>query len=69
VKSIWLLDKALDRPDDDGKKENNDGNLVDPVHHPQVEVCRFVGIRLFENIQKIVAHLTQLEEFFDFAVF
>lgn len=39
------------------------------MHHPQVEIGRFVWIRLFENIQEIISNLTQLEEFFDFAVF
>lgn len=59
------LNKPLDRPDDNREKKHDDGNLIDPVHHSQVEICRFIRIRLSEHIQKVISHLTQLEEFFD----
>ena len=35
------------------------------MHHPQVEIGRLSWIRLTENIQEIIPHLTQFEEFFD----
>jgi hypothetical protein len=39
------------------------------MHHPQIDVGRFIWIWLSENVQEIVSHFTQLEEFFDFGVF
>lgn len=63
------LHQPLDRPHDQCKKENQDGNLVDPMHHAKVEIGRLSWIRLTKNIQEIIPHLTQLEEFFDLVFF
>lgn len=35
------------------------------MHHAKIEIGWLIRIRLFENIQEIVSHLTQLEEFSD----
>lgn len=29
-----FLDKSFDNPKDQGKQENENGNLVDAMHHP-----------------------------------
>jgi hypothetical protein len=60
-----ILDKPLDRPHDQCKKENQDGNLIYPMHHAEIEVGRLVWVRLFENADEVISHLTQFEEFFD----
>jgi hypothetical protein len=59
------LHQSFDGPHDQSKQENQDGNLVDPVHHAEIEVGRFVWVRFFENADEVISHLTQFEEFFD----
>jgi hypothetical protein len=57
-----FLDKSFDHPKDQGKHEDKDGNLVDAMHHPQVDVGRGIWVRLFENPQKIISYFAQLEK-------
>ena len=63
------LHEPLNSPDNQGKQEYQNGNLVDAVHHAQIEIGGFVGIRLSENIEKIIPDFSQLEEFFDLIFF
>jgi hypothetical protein len=39
------------------------------MHHAQIEIGGFVGIRLSENIEEIIPYFSELEEFFDFIFF
>jgi hypothetical protein len=36
------------------------------MHHPQIKVGGFVGIRLLKDPDEVIAHLTEFKEFFGF---
>jgi len=57
-----FLDKSFDHPKDQGKQEDKNGNLVDAMHHAQVDVARRIGVRLSEYTEKIIPYLTQLKK-------
>ena len=59
---ISLEKESFDHPKDYGKQEDKNGNLIDAMHHAQVDVGGSIWIRLFENPQKIISYLPQLEK-------
>lgn len=61
--------KSLDSPYDQSKEKNQDGDLIDPMHHSQVEVGRLVRVRLLKHPHEIIPNFTQLEEFLNFIFF
>jgi hypothetical protein len=59
---VSLEKESFDRPKNDSKEENQNGNLVDAVHHAQIDVGGSIWVRLFKNPQKIISYLAQLEK-------
>jgi hypothetical protein len=53
-----ILDKALNYPENHCKKKYDDRDLIDPVHHSQIEIGFFIWIWLFENIKEVIADFT-----------
>jgi hypothetical protein len=58
----FLEKESFYRPKNDGKEENQNGNLVDAMHHAQVDVGGSIWVRLFEDPQKIIPYFTQFEK-------
>jgi hypothetical protein len=58
----FLEKESFYRPKNDGKEENQNGNLVDAMHHPYVDVAWRIGVRLTEYANKIIPYFTQLEK-------
>jgi hypothetical protein len=63
------LDEPFDGPNNQCKQENQNRDLVDAVHHTQIEIGWLVGIRFLKHPDKVIAHLAQLEKVFDFIFF
>jgi hypothetical protein len=59
---ISLEEESFYRPKNNGKEENQNGNLVDAMHHAQVDVGGSIWVWLFKNPQKIISYFTQLEK-------
>jgi len=56
------LHQSFDNPKYYRKQEYQDGNLVDAVHHTQVEIAFLAGIRFLENPEEVISYCTQLKE-------
>jgi hypothetical protein len=61
--------ESLQGPNDERKQKHRNGNLVDPMHHPQVEIGFGIRIWFLKHPNKVIAHFSQLEEFFDLVFF
>ena len=48
---------------DDGGQKHQDRNLIDAMHHPKVEIGRFVGIRFLKNPDKIMTYFSNFKKF------
>jgi hypothetical protein len=57
-----LLHDAFDDPEDKCSEEHKYGYLIDAVHHTQVEITLFCGVRLLENPDKIIPNFSYLKE-------
>jgi hypothetical protein len=64
-----FLDKSFNDPEDHCKQEDENGNLVDAMHHPKIDVARCIGVRLSEYSEKIIPYLTQLKKLFHLIFF
>jgi hypothetical protein len=62
LRGTFLEKESFYRPKNDGKEENQNGNLVDAMHHAQVDVGGSIWVRLFEDPQKIIPYFTQFEK-------
>jgi hypothetical protein len=56
-----LCEKLFNDDKQNSNQEHHDGNLVDAMHHSQIEVAFAVGVVFAEEITE---HRTQLEIFF-----
>lgn len=51
--------------DDDSRQEDQNGYLVNAVHHAEVEICLLVGVGFLEYPQEVIPHLAHLKELFN----
>jgi hypothetical protein len=58
------LRAALHCINDDCCQKHQNGNFVDAMHHPEVKIGRFVGIRFLKNPNKIMTYFPKLKKFF-----
>jgi hypothetical protein len=56
----WFYDQ-LENQEQHSEEKNHDRDLVDPVHHAQIDVRRTIRILLSKEIS---SHLAKTEEFF-----
>jgi hypothetical protein len=64
-----LLNKPFDRPNNQCEEKNQNRDLIDSMHHPQIEIGRFIGVRFLEYPDEIIPHFAKFEEFLKFVLF
>jgi hypothetical protein len=53
---------------DDGSQKYENSDLIDAMHHPEVDIGWFIRIWLLKNTDKIITHFPKFKKFLKSAV-